>query len=49
MECFSIINRGAIWYEKLTAEQYFQLKQWYENWLDVTAKKVVPEKPEWIK
>ncbi|MBE7074344.1 MAG: hypothetical protein E7379_04585 [Clostridiales bacterium] len=47
-ECFSIVNRGELWYESLTVEKYLQLKKWYQDWLDVTESKVVPEKPDWI-
>ena len=48
-ECFSIINRGALWYNTLTEEQLVELQDWYKAWLDVTETRVVPEKLEWIK
>lgn len=48
-ECFPIINRGVMWYETLTQEQTYELKDWYNAWLNVTETKQVPEKPEWIK
>lgn len=48
-ECFSVINRGALWYEKLTDEQKTELETWYQAWLDVTDTMVIPEKPEWLK
>lgn len=46
--CFPYINRGYLWYNKLTDEQKGELDVWYQAWLDVTETKVVPEKPEWL-
>lgn len=48
LECFSVINRGTLWYETLTAEQKTELNQWYLDWLNVTETKIVPEKPLWL-
>lgn len=48
-ECFPIINRGELWYSKLTEKQKTELSQWYEEWLDVTDTKVVPAKLMWLK
>lgn len=48
-ECFPIINRGVLWYNELTADQLDELDVWYKGWLDVTATKVIPEKPSWLK
>ena len=48
-KCFSVINRGALWYEKLTPEEKAELETWYQSWLDVTETSVVPETPEWLK
>lgn len=47
-ECFSVINRGELWYERLTAERRAELEKWYQAWLDVTETKVEPSKPTWI-
>lgn len=47
-ECFSVVNRGELWYNKLTEEQKAELSQWYEDWLDVTDTKVIPTKPTWL-
>lgn len=47
--CFPYINRGDLWYSKLTDVQNEELGAWYQAWLDVTETKVVPEKPEWLK
>lgn len=44
-ECFSVINRGALWYEKLTEEQRAELSTWYQAWLDAPQTGVIPEKP----
>ena len=46
--CFPYINRGSLWYSKLTAEQNEELSGWYQAWLDVTETKAVPDKPEWL-
>lgn len=35
-ECFSIINRGVLWYNTLTDEQRLELDKWYKKWLDIT-------------
>lgn len=48
-ECFSIINRGELWYNKLTEEQIEELNLWYQNWLNVTITKEIPTKPAWLK
>lgn len=49
IECFSIINRGALWYRELTYAQEEELNAWYKAWLDVTETKIIPEKPTWLK
>ncbi len=49
VECFSIINRGKLWYDTLTSEQIEELNEWYRAWLDVTTTLVEPKRPEWIK
>jgi hypothetical protein len=46
--CFPYINRGYLWYSKLTDSQKEELDVWYQAWLDVTETKVIPEKPEWL-
>ena len=48
-ECFSIVNRGQVWYEQLTIEEKLELYVWYKNWLNVTDNLQVPVKPKWIK
>lgn len=48
-ECFSIINRGILWYDTLTEKQQLELKKWYQLWLDITQTKQIPEKPSWLK
>ena len=48
-ECFPIVNRGAPWYERLTAEQREELEAWYAAWLNVTETLEAPEMPAWLK
>lgn len=47
-ECFPYINRGYLWYSKLTDEQKEELASWYQAWLDVTDTKSVPNAPTWL-
>ncbi len=47
-ECFPIVNRGALWYDKLTEEQRSELSVWYEAWLDAPATGEAPVLPAWI-
>ena len=47
-ECFSVINRGQLWYDKLSKKKKEELEQWYQAWLDATNTGVVPEKPAWL-
>lgn len=57
MECFSIVNRGQVWYDNLTQIQKEEIKLWYRNWLDVTDNycdginidTIIPNKPIWLK
>ena len=48
-ECFTIINRGKLWYDTLTEEQIQELNEWYIKWLDSTITLEEPQKPEWLK
>ena len=47
-KCFSIVNRGQMWYNRLTESQKQELQDWYEAWLNVTDTLVEPETPEWL-
>ena len=47
-ECFSVINRGKLWYDSLTPYQISELNEWYNAWLRVTETLKVPEKPEFL-
>lgn len=47
-QCFSVINRGTLWYESLTNNQKQELQDWYNAWLNVTETKVIPEKLGWL-
>ena len=46
--CFPYINRGYLWYSKLTKKQKTELDSWYQAWLNVTETKVIPDAPEWL-
>lgn len=47
-ECFSVVDRGKLWYNDLTSDQFAELKRWRQEWLDVTETKVIPVAPAWI-
>lgn len=47
-ECFTIINRGQLWYTSLTVTQMRELANWYKAWLDVTDTLTPPQKPDWL-
>lgn len=47
-ECFPYINRGRLWYNKLSDYQLLELSRWYQAWLDATKTKKIPSKPEWL-
>lgn len=47
-ECFSYINRGTLWYNKLTPEQDAELQTWYDAWLEAPETLVIPKKLEWL-
>lgn len=46
--CYPIINRGELWYSRLTANQKEELNTWYQAWLDVTDTRVSPDMPTWL-
>ena len=46
--CFPYINRGEMWYSRLSADQKEELNTWYQAWLEVTDTKVIPQTPEWL-
>lgn len=48
-ECFTMINRGGLWYDLLTKSEKDELLEWYHAWLDVTLTGIIPSKPEWLK
>lgn len=48
IECFSVINRGQLWYNKLTDDQKNELPEWYQQWLDAPETGVIPKKPSWL-
>lgn len=47
--CFSVVNRGQVWYNSLTDEQGYELAEWYVAWLNVTDTLEPPETPEWLR
>lgn len=47
-ECFSIINRGKVWYDMLDAEEKEELGKWYREWLDAPATGVIPDLPSFL-
>lgn len=47
-ECFSVINRGKLWYDRLTYEQLADLKRWYQEWLDAPETLMTPVYPTWL-
>ena len=48
-ECFSLINRGQLWYDQLSLAQKVELQIWYQAWLNVTQTNIIPTKPSWLK
>lgn len=48
-ECFSVINRGGIWYDTLTEQEKSELMEWYQGWLDAPQTMIIPDFPEWLK
>jgi len=49
LKVFSIINRGKLWYDSLSAEQLTELAEWYKDWLNITKTKIIPDIPEFLK
>jgi hypothetical protein len=47
-ECFPIINRGFLWYERLSREQLNELEEWYQAWLDAPETRIIPALPIWV-
>lgn len=47
-ECFSYVNRGTLWYNKLTPEQDIELQNWYDAWLEAPETLIIPKKLEWL-
>ncbi len=46
--CFSVINRGQLWYDTLSDDQKVQLRSWYIEWLNAWEHKAVPCTPAWL-
>lgn len=48
IECFSVINRGILWYNRLTDSQLQELNNWYQCWLDITKTMTIPKVPSFV-
>lgn len=48
IECFPYINRGRLWYAKLSDEQLIELSKWYDAWLNATETLIIPKKLKWL-
>lgn len=46
--CFPYINRGNLWYQRLSRERLEQLGQWYEAWLDAPQTLETPGRLPWL-
>lgn len=46
--CFPVINRGKLWYDRLSPLQLGELKSWYQQWLDAPKTLVYPKAPDWL-
>jgi hypothetical protein len=48
VECFPYVNRGRLWYNRLSDNQLSELARWYEAWLNAPETKYIPKKPRWL-
>ena len=49
LKCFPIINRGYLWYKRLSNQQMKELDKWYAAWLDAPQTLIEPQTPQWLK
>lgn len=47
-ECYSVINRGQLWYEGVSIAHLVELRKWYKAWLDAPATLIIPDRPDWL-
>lgn len=47
-ECYSVINRGQLWYEGVSIAHLVELRKWYKAWLDAPATLIIPDRPAWL-
>ena len=49
LECFSVINKRYLWYAKLSEQQFVELNEWYNIWLNVPQTRNVAVRPDGLK
>lgn len=47
-ECYSVINRGQLWYEGVSIAHLVELRKWYKAWLEAPATLIIPDRPVWL-
>ena len=47
-KCFPIVNRGKLWYERLSDKEIGELNEWYQKWLDATETLIAPDDLSWF-
>ena len=47
-KCFPIINRGKLWYDRLSDTQIGELREWYQAWLDAPVTLIAPDDLSWF-
>lgn len=47
-ECFAVVDRGPLWYARLSTEQTAELAEWHTAWLDAPETGVIPERLDWL-
>ena len=46
--CFPVINRGKLWYDRLSPLQLGELKAWYQAWLDAPRTLEYHKETAWL-
>lgn len=47
-QCFHVVDRSPMWYDRLTCEQLEELVAWHKAWLSAPETGIIPEKPVWL-